>query len=197
MLCFALDGHRTGHGAVGFDQLVGREGRTALFALVAISPVIAALGAGSDDIAVGQEGLRLLVVILHGGLFDELALVIEFPEEGRSSLGMSFRRGARIDVERHAEPLERLLDEFMVAVDDLLGRNALLAGLDGDGHTVFVGSADRNHVAALEPQITGINIRRYVDSRQVADMYGTVGIGECRCHKIAFELFCHKQNRNC
>ena len=73
---------------MGIDQLVGREGRTALFALIAVGTVVAALGAGSDDVAVGQEGLGLLVVILHRGLFDELAIVIELAEEVRSGLGV-------------------------------------------------------------------------------------------------------------
>ena len=189
----AFHGYGSRHGAVGVDQLVGRERRAALLALVAVGAVVAALRAGSDDITVGEEGLGLLVIVLHRGLLDELALVVEFSEEGRSSLGMGCGRSARVDVERHAESLERLPDEFMVAVDDLLGRDALLAGLDGDGHTVFVRSADGDHVAAFEPQVTGIDIRRYVDTGQVTDMDGTVGIGECRSHEIAFELFCHKR----
>ena len=191
VLRFAFHGHRTRHSAVGFDQLVGREGRAALLALVAVGAVIAALGARADDITVGQKGLRLLVVILHRGLLDELALVVEFPEKGRSGLGMGFGRGPRIDVERHSQPLERFLDQRVVTVHDLLGRDALLAGLDGDGYAVFVRPADRNHVAALEPQVTGVDVRRYVNSRQMADVHGAVGVRECGCHEVAFELFCH------
>ena len=190
----ALDGHRTRHGAVGVDQLVGRKGRSALLALVAVGAVVAALGAGAHDVTVGKERLRLLVVILHRGLLDELALIVKLAEEVRSRPGVGGRRGARIDVERHAEPLERAFDQFVVAVYDLLGRDALLAGLDRDGHAVLVGSADRDHVAALQAQVTRVDIRRYVDSRQVADMYGAVGIGECRSHEIAFELFSHRSD---
>ena len=26
----------------------------------------------------------------------------------------------------------------------------------------------------------------------MADVHGAVGVGECRCHEVAFELFCHK-----
>ena len=192
MLRFAFHGHRTRHGAVGVDQFIGREGRTALLALVAVGTVVAALGTRTDDVTVGQKSLRLLVVILHRGLFDELPLVIELPEKGRSGLGMRLGRGSRIDVERHSQPLERLFDQRVVTVHDLLGRHTLLAGFDGDGHAVFIRSADRDHVAAFEPQITGIDVRRYVNSRQVADMYRTIRIGERRCHEVAFELFCHK-----
>ena len=60
-----LHGYGTRHGAVRVDQFVGRKGRAALLALVAVSAVVAALGTGPHDIPVGQEGLRLLVVILH------------------------------------------------------------------------------------------------------------------------------------
>ena len=137
-----LHGHGTRHGAVRVDQFVGRKGRAALLALVAVSAVVAAFGAGSHDITVGQKGLRLLVVILQRGLFDELAFVVEFSEKGRSGLGMGLGRGPRIDVERHAQPLERFFDQRVVTVHDLLGRHALLAGLDRDGYAVFVRSAD-------------------------------------------------------
>ena len=191
VLRLALHGHRSRHGAVRVDQFVGRERRAALLALVSVGAVVAALGAGAHDVAVGEERLRLLVVILHRSLLDELALVIELAEEGRGGRGVRRRRGARIDVERHAEPLERALDELVVAIDDLLGRDALLAGLDGDGHAVFVGAADRDDVAALQAQVARIDVRRYVDSRQVADMYGAVGVGKCRSNEIAFELFSH------
>ena len=79
-----------------------------------------------------------------------------------------------------------------ITVHDLLRRHPFLAGLDGDGHAVFVASADRNHVAAPEPQVTGINVRRYVNSRQMADMHRTVGIGKSRGNEITLEFFCHK-----
>ena len=109
---------------------------------------------------------------------------------------MGRRRGARIDVERHAEPSERLFDQLVVAVDDLLGRDPLLAGLDGDGHAVLVRSADRNHVAAPQPQIARVDVRRYVDARQMADMHGTVGIGQRRSDEITFVRFCHSESSN-
>ena len=187
-----LHGHGTRHGAVRIDQLVGREGRAALLALVAVSAVVAALGTGADDITVGEERLRLLVVILHRSLLDELPLVVQLAEKFRSGLGMRRRRSPRIDVERHSQPLERLFDHAVVTVHDLLRRHSLLAGLDGDGHAMFVASADRNHVAAPEPQVTGINVRRYVNSRQMADMHRPVGIGKSRGNEITLEFFCHK-----
>ncbi len=81
VLRLALDGHRARHGAVGLEELVGREGRAALLALVAVGAFVAALGAGAHDVAVGEEGLRLLVVVLFRGALDELALVVELAEK--------------------------------------------------------------------------------------------------------------------
>ena len=104
---------------------------------------------------------------------------------------MDGRRGARIDVERHAEPFERTLDEVVVAVDDLLGRDPLLARLDRDRHAVLVAAADRQHVAPAAAQIARVDVGRDVDPRQMTDMHRPVGIGERRRHQIAFELFCH------
>ena len=187
-----LDGDGARDGAVGFDELVGRERRAALLALVAVGAVVAALGAGADDVAVGKEGAGLLVVVLHRALLDELALVVELAEELRSGLGVGGRRGARVDVERHAEALERTLDEFVVAVDNLLRGDALLAGLDGDGHAVLVGAANRDDVAVAQTQVAGIDVRRYVNARQMADVNGAIGIGERRSDQIALEFFSHR-----
>ena len=40
-----------------------------------------AVGALAHDVAVGEEGLHLLVVVLLAGLLDEFPLVVEFAEE--------------------------------------------------------------------------------------------------------------------
>ena len=186
-----FDRNRPRHGAMRVDQLVGREGRPAFLALVAVGTLVPAFGTSTDDITVGKERLRLLVVILHGGLFDEFPLVVKFAEKFRRGRGMGRRRCPRIDIERHSQPLERLFDQVMVTIHDLLRGHPLLAGLYGDGHAVLVRSADRNHVAALQPQVTRVNIRRYINSRQMADMHRAVCIGESRCNEVTLELFCH------
>ena len=191
MFRFAFHGHGTRNGAVRLDQFVGREGRTAHFALVAVGAVVAAFGAGSHDVTVGKEGPSLLVVILHRRFFDEFAFVVEFAEEFGSRFRMNRRRSSRIDVERNAQPFERILDQFVVTIDDLLRRNALLTGFDGDGHAVFVASADPDDVAPPQTQIPHIDVRRHVHARQMADMHRTVGVGKGRRNQITLELFCH------
>ena len=187
----ALDGYRTRYGAVGVDQLVGREGRAALLALVAVGAVVAAVRACAYYIAVGKKGLRILVIVLHRCLLDELALVVELAEEIRRRRAVRRRRGARIYVEGYAQTFERRFYDRVVAVDDLLRRDTLLARLDRYGHAVFVAAAYRYDVGSAEPQITRIYVRRYVDACQMTYMYRSVGIGQRRCNQITFILFCH------
>ena len=182
-------GHRAGDRAPGVYQVGGRQRTAALLALVAVGTVVLAVGAGPHDVAVGQELSGLLVVILHGGLLREDALVVERAEEIGGRPVVHGRGGARIDVERHAQPFERLLDDIVVFVDDVLRRYALLPGLDGDRHAVLVRSAHRDHVLAPQAQVTGVDVGRDVNSRQVADVDRAVGVGKGRSDQITLEFF--------
>ena len=76
VLCLALYGHSTRYGALGVDQLIGRERRATLLTLVAICLLVLATGACTYDVAVCEEGLSLLVVELLRCLLDELTLII-------------------------------------------------------------------------------------------------------------------------
>ena len=178
-------------GALGVNQLRGAERRAALLALVAISALSVATGTFARDVAVGQESLGLLVIVLHRGLLDELALVIELAEEVRCRVMVHLRRGASIDIERNAELLKRLFDKFVVAVHDVLRRAAFFLGADGDGHPVLVASSDEEDLFFLQPQVADIDVSRYIHPGQVADMHRSVGIGQGRCHRGTFEFLFH------
>lgn len=106
------------------------------------------------------------------------------------------RSRPRIDVERHAESFESVLDDIVVLVNDILRLDSLLARLDRDGHAVLVGTAYGDHVRAPQAQVPHINIRRNVYPRKVSDMHRPVGIRERRCDKIAFKLFIVKVKIN-
>ena len=150
-----------------------------------------AVGAFARDVAVGQEGVGLFVVILHGSLLHELALVVECAEEVRCRLAMHLGRGASIYIERDAELLKRVLDQLMVAVHHVLRRDALLAGPDGDGHAVFVRTADEEYVLLLQPEIAHVDVRRDVHARQVSDMHRPVGVRQGRRDSCSFEFLLH------
>ena len=62
-------------------ELLGAEGAAAVFALVAVSALVTALGTGAHYIAVGKESAGVGVVILLALLGYELTLVVELAEE--------------------------------------------------------------------------------------------------------------------
>ena len=186
-----LDGLGAAELALGVDQLLGAERAAAFLALVAVGAFIAALGAGAHDVAVRQELLRLGVVVLLALLRDELARVVEPAEELGGRLGVHLGRGAAIDVEMDAEPLERVLDDAVVAVHDVLRGAALLAGLDGDGHAVLVGAADIQDFPAAHAQVAHIDVCGYIDTGEVADVDRTVGVRQRAGHEGSLELFVH------
>ena len=194
VLRFAQHGRRPGDRAFGTDQVGGVERTAAFFALVAVGAFVLAMRAGADDIAVGEELSRLLIVILLRSLLDKFTVVVKLPEKIRCGLVVRGGRGARIDVERHAQTAERLLDNAVVLVDDILRGNPLLAGLYRNGYAVFVRSANRNDILAPQAQVTRIDVRRNIDSGQVADMYGTVGVRKRRSNQVAFE-FLHRKDQ--
>lgn len=101
--------------------------------------------------------------------------------------------GARVNVERDAKLGERLFDDAVVAVDDILRCNTFSLSLNGDGHTVLVATANHEDFAALEAKITGIDVGGDVYSGEVADVDGAVGVWESSGDEGAFEIF-HNQD---
>ncbi len=181
-----LDRLGTADLGVRIDEFVGAQRGAAFLALVAIGAFVAALGAGSDDIAVGQEDLGLGIVELLRLLLDEFAFIVEFAEEFRGVAMVRDRRGAGVDVEGNAEIGERLLDEVVVFVDDILRGASLLAGRHGDGHAVFVGSADKERFAPAHAQVADIDVGGNIDAGQMADVDGAVGIRQRASDEIPF-----------
>ena len=76
----------------------------------------------------------------------------------------------------------------MVAVYNVLGCAAFLAGFDGDWHSMFVAAADEHNLLALCAQIAHIDVGWDIDAGQVSDVDGTVGVGQGRGFGVAFEF---------
>ena len=74
----------------------------------------------AGDVAVSEKLSSLLIVVLHRGLLDEFPLFIELFEICRCGLVVLFARCAAVDIERYAELSERVLDDGVVAVDNVL-----------------------------------------------------------------------------
>ena len=133
-------------------------------------------------VTVGQKLLRLLVVELRRGFLRQFALFVEFFEEIRGKLVVGFARRATVDVERDAEIRKTLFDEFVVAIDHILRRDALFSGTNRDGNAVFIASANVHHILFFQSQIAHINVGRHVNAREVSDVYAAVCVGQCRRH---------------
>ena len=97
-------------------------------------------------------------------------------------------RGARcaaVDVEGDAEACEGVADEGVIAIDDLLRGDALLAGANRDGNAVLIGATDEHHLAAFEAKIAHVNVGRNIDAGKMSDVYAAVGIGQSGGDKSA------------
>ena len=145
--------------------------------------------AGSGDISVGEELLCLFVVELHGRFLDEFPLVVETAEEVGGSAAVSFGSCPSVDVERDSELLERILDNIMVTVNDILGSNALLTSLDGDRDAMFVRTADEEDLFTAEAKIPGIDVGRDINAGEMTDVDRAVGVRESGSDESSFEIF--------
>ena len=171
--------HRLGsrNGTARIDQFGGRKVLATALTLVTVGVGVAAVGAFAHDVAVGQEGVRLFVVVLFVGFLHKFALVVERAEEVRCHLAVSGTRGARIDVERDAETFETVLDELVIAVHHFLNAATFFARTDSYGNTVLVRSADEKHIAVTQTEVAGIDVGGYVNTGEVADVHTAVGVG--------------------
>jgi hypothetical protein len=64
-----------------------------------------------------------------------------------------------------------------------------MAGFQGDGNPVFVGSANGKHITPLSAEITYIDVGRDIHPGQVPQMERTIGIGQGRGDQVPFEFF--------
>ena len=81
----------------------------------------------------------------------------------------------------------------MVTVNDLLRGDALLAGALGNGYAVLVATAHEQHILALQAQVAHVDVGRHIHTSQMADVNGSVSIGQRRRHQRPrkFLLFLH------
>ena len=104
---------------------------------------------------------------------------------------MNLRRCPAINVEVDAQGLETLADYIVVFVHDVLRAAALLACLDGNGHSVLIAAAHIQHILPAESEISHINISRHIYSGKMPDMHRAVGIRQRAGHQGSLELLFH------
>ena len=101
---------------------------------------------------------------------------------------MRLRTCPGIYIKRNTQFLERILDDLVITIDNILRGHTLFLSLDRDRHPVFVRSTDKCHILTFLPQIPHVNIGRHVYPRQVSDMHGSIRIGQSRGNQISLEL---------
>ena len=79
----------------------------------------------------------------------------------------------------------------MIAVNNLLHGDTLLAGTDSNRHAVLIASADEHYVAVVEAQVAHINIGRHIHSGKVTDVYTSIGVGKSRRHSSTGKFLFH------
>jgi hypothetical protein len=176
---------------IGIDKFLGRECSTALLALVAVSLGSMATGTFTLDVTVGKEAASSLVKELLADLLHKLAFLVEFLEEVACKLVMNGTAGARVYIEGDAKLFERVLDDAMIAVNNLLHADTLLASTNGNGYTMLVATTNEEYIALLQAQISHVDIGRHIYTSQMTDVYRAVGIGKSRCNGGSFEILFH------
>lgn len=76
----------------------------------------------------------------------------------------------------------------MVTVYDVLRSDPLFFSLDSDGDAMLIATAYKEDIFALKAEIAGIDICGDIDSGEVSDMDGAVGVRESGRDKSSFEI---------
>ena len=83
-----------------------------------------------------------------------------------------------IVVEAHAESGKRRFDHGMIPVHQILRADPLIPGPHHDGHPHFVRTADEDNILAFHALEPGKQVGRQIGTRQMAQMHGTIGVGQ-------------------
>ena len=89
---------------------------------------------------------------------------------------MCFRTCAGIDIERDTELFERIFDDLMITVNNILRSHSLFLSLDGNGHSMLIRTTDKYYFFSFLPQIAHLNIGRNINTGQMTDMHRPVSI---------------------
>ncbi|EMR01121.1 hypothetical protein ADICEAN_03760 [Cesiribacter andamanensis AMV16] len=164
------------HGA-GVDEVGGAQAGAAALALIAIGFGVAAIGAGTLDVAIGQKLGRLLIIILLTFLNFKSPLLLQGGEKVGCGLVMYGRRGAGVHIKGYPKLLKGIADHAVVLVYHLLGAHPFFLSADGNGHPMFIGTTDKQHILSPAAQVAYVNIGRHIYACQVTNVHGAIGIG--------------------
>ena len=162
--------------APGLDQVGGVELVAAVVALVPARVGVAADRTGALDVAVGQRTAGRGADRRLGGLLDHVAVAVAGTEHLLHDPVVVAGRGPREQVVRQPQTHEIGDDERVVAVGQLLGRDALLVGGHQDRGAVLVGAGDHQHVVAGHAHVAAEDVGGHAETGHVADVARAVGV---------------------
>lgn len=85
---------------------------------------------------------------------------------------------AGIDAEAYAELLEGILNDFVVAVNHLLGCDAFFASAESHGDSMLIAASYHHYILSPQAQEASVDVGGDIDSGEVTDVDRSVGIGE-------------------
>lgn len=85
--------------------------------------------------------------------------------------------GTGVYIECDAEIFKGLFIDVVVAIDNSLGGDSFVPGFQGDGYSVLIRSADRDYIPVAPAKVSYVNIGGDIDTGQVTQMDGAIGIG--------------------
>ena len=175
-----------GNGAARIFKFFGAQRGTAFFALVAVSVVVTAHGAGAAHKAVSQKNTGFRVVQLLFFFKNKFVLFSQGAEKILTGFVMHRRGSAAVIIEAHTKIGKALFVQFVVAVNHNLRRNAFFARPQHNGYAVFIGTADVNNVRAFQTVVAYKDICRKIGAGKMSQMDGAVGIRQSAGNKNAF-----------
>ena len=161
---------------------VHQIGRVELFgavlALVAARALVAAIGTGAFDVAVGQKaavGLGIDLLLRH--LLDQARLGQPSRQMLRERMVAPRRRASEM-VEAEPEPVGDVLLHFPHPRAVFRHGLAGLGGGEFGRRSMLVGGADEQHLVTAGARVAGVDVGRKLRSHQIAQMLDAVDVGQ-------------------
>ena len=189
VFCLTQHRFRTRNSRFWINQIKRTQARTASLTLVTVCIRILTMRASTCNIAVCQELTSLFIIILFRSFLHKLTFLIQILEIFSRSLIVNLRSRTRINIKRNTQLLKRFFNNTMIAVNNILRRNTLFLSFNRNRHTMLIRATNKQHLFALQSQISNINICWDIHTCQVTNMHRTICIRQCRSNQRTFKIF--------
>ena len=159
------------------DQVDRIELVPAVVALVPAGELEPADRARPLDVAVGERVAGGGRERAHRRLLDDVAVLVDGPEQVLDHPVVVLRRRPREQVVRQTEVVQVLADEAAVPIGGLTRGQTLAIGRDHDRRAVLVGAADHQNLVAPQPVIPGGDVRRNAEAGDMPQMPRATRVG--------------------